>query len=50
MDFRKGFVKKEVFDLAFKSDWNSVHIFFWMNRWTNEWTDINEKTDKAYKI
>ena len=28
MDFKKSFIKKEVFDLALKSGWNSVHICF----------------------
>ena len=40
----------EVFDLALKSDWNSVHICSELNRWTNEYADVNEETDKAYKF
>ena len=39
----------KVFDLALKSDWNSVHICFELNRRTNEWADVNEQTDKAFK-
>lgn len=40
----------KVLDLALKSDWNSGHICFELNRWTNEWADVNEQTDKAYKF
>lgn len=37
MHFRKGFVKKEVSDLALKSDWNSVSICFeWIDEHMNK--------------